>query len=134
MSRNLSTIIDPLLPLTIDKVSWDDPVLVMSGSDWTLTVMTAWRVSSATHVLFGASDDDAPYRLRDLRGLQVVNVRPQTDRCPLDPAFELSNNHTFEIFSVDSVEPWILRLPEIALLIDARDPDGLRLLGSTAGG
>jgi hypothetical protein len=100
------------LPLQITHVEWNDPVLVLAGPAWSLTVSCPWRVVSETLLSFGSFDESADHRVLSLRGQQVVDVERQSTVAPLDPVFKLSMGQHLELFSTDAVEPWVLRLPD----------------------
>lgn len=100
------------LPAVIAEASFNDPVLNLVGDAWYLTVTTAWRVSGPDGLEFGAYTPDASDRVWDLIGLAVVEIAPQSPSSLVDPAFILSTGLILEVFSLDSVEPWIFRIAD----------------------
>lgn len=105
------------LPLRVDSIDWQDPVLVVSGMEWNLRCSCAWRVSQEGVLLFGCWDREAGGRILDLIGLDLVEVSPQSSTVAVDPAFVASNGWRLELFSTDSTEPWVLRTPSGPVLV-----------------
>ena len=99
------------LPLTITKASYSGEVLSLVGQDWNLHTLSAWRIAKSGRVLVGCYDKNNREALEALSNKQVVRVFAQSDRVPVDPVFELSTGVFIEIFSTDTFEPWVLKLP-----------------------
>jgi hypothetical protein len=106
-----------ILPCTLLKADWQDPVLVLRGDDWTFSVMTPWRVVGGGGLQFG-SDDVEPITVAELlNGNQIIECRPQSTLGPVDPAFVFASGHSLEVFSVGPVEPWVLRLGDVGVFV-----------------
>ena len=112
------------LPLTVKAIDWQDPVLVLSGKEWNLTCSCAWRVSTNGAVRYGCWDKEAGERILDLIGVEFLGVEQQATAVPVDLAFLLSDGGRLELFSTDTTEPWVLRLPTGDVLVASpSDPD-----------
>lgn len=106
-----------LLPLSVNSVSWDGDTLMLIGSDWSFSTMSAWRIINAGEIQIACWDNNAEDYLKKLEGLLIVAIQPQSQYIQVDPVFELSNGKQLEIFSTDTVEPWSLQLPNGKLYI-----------------
>lgn len=53
--------------LLLEEASWEDPILVLRGPDWSLQCLSPWRLMVG-RLLVGASDDRS-------RGAAVVGLR-----------------------------------------------------------
>ncbi|MAX56555.1 MAG: hypothetical protein CL537_13765 [Alcanivoracaceae bacterium] len=111
MINSLLDVLTNVLPLKAEKVLWDGDALVISGDGWFFSTLSAWRVSSGGVVQFACWDKNIDKFLDELEGLDVVAVNHQGAIISVDPVFELSDGRMLEIFSTDTVEPWVLRLP-----------------------
>lgn len=99
-------------PMYIKNVSWDGDTLIIEGDEWSFSTLSAWRIISSTAIEFACWDKDIDELVRGLNGLSIVSVRPQGSTLDLDPVFGLSDGRLLEVFSTDTVEPWILMLPD----------------------
>ncbi len=112
------------LPLKVEAIDWQDPVLVISGNEWNLTCSCAWRVSRDGVVRYGCWDKVAAESILDLIGMEFTGVEPQSTAVPVDLAFLLSDGGRLELFSTEMTEPWVLRLPAGDVLVASpSDPD-----------
>jgi hypothetical protein len=106
----------PRLPLRVLGAEWSDPVLLLHGDGWSLMVASPWRIVEGGRLRRGCWDHDAAREVatlvgRDVVGRDVVGIEPQGGAVRLDPALVLSDGRRLEVFPVDDVEPWVLRLP-----------------------
>jgi hypothetical protein len=101
----------PHLPLRVLGAEWNDPVLLLRGDGWSLTVTSPWRIAEGGRLRRGCWDDGAAREVATLVGREVVKVEPQGGAVGLDPALVFSDGRRLEVFSVDDLEPWVLRLP-----------------------
>lgn len=113
------------LPLTIDSVEWNDPVLIIGGDGWSFAIHSPWRVVSSSALEFGCWDRTAVTRVADLQQLTIIGVCRQGARLAVDPAFALSNGQFLELFSVDAVEPWVLRVEGRVYVASPSDANAL---------
>jgi len=106
----------PMLPVKIQEAEWNDPVLTVSGPNWSLYTLCSWRVVTGGRLLYGWSQPDAADRVSDLCGLSVVEVGVQSTSAPVDPVFHLSDGSRLEIFGDNAVEPWVLHLAKTTIV------------------
>lgn len=75
--------------------------------------MSAWRVSKDRKSIdFACFDKDANELIEKLVGLSICGIDIQGAVVESDPVFLLSDSRMLEIFSSDTFEPWVLRLPD----------------------
>lgn len=112
MMNSLINVLVSLLPLMVKQVSWDGDTLVIAGDGWSFSSLSAWRISNGESVQFACWDKDIDDSVNELNGLNIVAVKHQGSTISVDPVFELSDGRLLEVFSTDTVEPWVLRLPD----------------------
>jgi hypothetical protein len=122
MIEHLREALSSMLPLTIRVASFADPALNLAGDGWSLSCVSAWRVTRGGVLEFGWSGKEAADRIWDLCGLSIVSVAAQSPLMRGDPAFELSSGQWLEIFSDHPVDPWSLMLPTITFVGSPSDP------------
>lgn len=110
MISRLIDAVEPLLPVTIWEADYSDPVLLINGEGWSLSVSTAWRIVGPEGLVFSCDSESAADRVWDLIGESVTQVVPQSATSQVDPALVLSSGLTLEIVSLHPVEPWVLRI------------------------
>jgi hypothetical protein len=99
----------PALPVMIAEVDYSDPLLLVNGDGWSLSVRTAWRVVGPEGLLFSCDSNDAADQVWGLIGETVTAVAPMAPS-RVDPALVLSSGLTLEIMSLHPVEPWVFRI------------------------
>ena len=105
------------LPLAIEHATFEDTVnLTIGGPNWSLNVSGCWRLAKPGRLLRGSDQTEQP--VTDLIGLSIVAVAAQSS-ASLDPVFELADGRTLELFSCDSFEPWVLRLPNSPVYVSS---------------
>jgi len=104
------------LPLRIDSVHWDRDTLNLIGGKWNLVTMSAWRVINTGSVEFACYDTDIDDLVNGLVNKSIVSVEVQSIAISVDPIFQLDDHRKLEIFSTDTVEPWVLNLNGITLV------------------
>jgi hypothetical protein len=112
MTSSMTEMIQSALPLKIDKVEFQDPVLVLQGADWSLSVICPWRIRQGDDIDLSWSSADAGDRVWDLVGMSIVAASEQGP----DPVFELSNVSVLDLFADTPTDPWVLRLPAITVV------------------
>jgi len=113
----------PALPLVIGSAQWNDPVLLLGGDGWRVAINSPWRVVTREALSLGCSDSDAAGRVSELEGLAVIEIRSQGALLAVDPVFVLSNDRFVEVFSVDAVDPWVLRVAGEVYVASPSDAD-----------
>jgi len=112
MISRLIDAVAPLLPVTISEVDYSDPVLLINGAGWSLSVLTAWRIVGPEGLVFSCDSESAADRVWDLIGENVTAVVSQSATSQVDPALVLSSGLTLEIVSLHPIEPWVLRIAD----------------------
>jgi len=113
------------LPLTITHASWSGDALQLYGQDWSFNSPSVWRLVKDGLVHCACYDERASDALAELVGVQIVRVTAQSEKTPVDPVFHLSTGIAIEVFSTDTFEPWVMRLPDASIWVAApgdRDP------------
>jgi len=106
----LQDVVD-FLPLAVLNTSWDGDTLTFGGSSWRFSARCEWRVLAKNQLQFSSISESGKMVERGLVGLSVVGVQSQSIHLIIDPAFEFSDGSVIEIFSVDTMDPWELQLP-----------------------
>jgi len=109
--RKLIGLLTASLPLTIEEVTWNSPMLWIGGAGWNFNSVSSWRITSRRIVLCADADDSAPTIIQTLIGQKVVGVDVQSTSVEVDPVFILSDGRRLEIFATDTYEPWTMELP-----------------------
>jgi hypothetical protein len=126
MIKEVSRIIKEKAPLTIIESTWDGDTLTIVGSNWSGSFSCGWRLSDSHNVRFGCWDKFS--FLGEIRPLLVgnslIDCKFQSTLVGVDPLFTLSNGLFLEIFSLDTFEPWVLRLPDAATFTGVTNTDG----------
>jgi hypothetical protein len=112
MIQRLINDLTKLLPMLIKEVSWDGETFIIAGDGWSFSTLSAWRIIDGESVAFACWDKEIDVLVNKLKGLSLVAVKPQGACLSVDPAFLLSDGRRLEVFSTDTVEPWVLKLPE----------------------
>ena len=110
----MQTLIDlseSLLPLSVNEVSWDEDTLSIAGSDWSFSTKGAWRIVDEESILAACWDKDVSDFVDKVGKLAIVAIETQGQTLNIDPVFRLSDNTWLEVFSTESVDPWVLELP-----------------------
>ena len=99
------------LPLKVSFSSWSGDVLTMSGDNWSFHTLGAWRVISNGAVEFACWDEGIKDKILETLNAEVVGISVQGGQIAIDPVFELSTGKRLEIFTSETIEPWVLSLP-----------------------
>jgi hypothetical protein len=98
------------LPLHIQEVSWDEVSLNLNGEGWYFNLNSVWRLTDGEKMLVGCYDDRANEYVDNLVGLDVIDIYPFSTPLSIDPVLNLSNGLRLEVFSLQSLEPWRMRI------------------------
>lgn len=121
MIESVLAILAKVLPLQIQFVSWDGDVLTISGEDWSFSTLSAWRIVQEGKISLACWDKEVREKVELLGGELIVSAARQSTLAGVDPVFELSNETQLEIFSSDTFEPWVLKLPDGNIFTGALD-------------
>jgi hypothetical protein len=72
----LAGAVQPLLPLRIRKVEFQDPMVIVIGDHWSLTLVGPWSWRRTGGIEVDWRNDDLAHEVWDLRGLDVRAVAP----------------------------------------------------------
>ena len=121
MIESVLAILAKVLPLQIRFVSWDGNVLTMSGEGWSFSTLSAWRIVQEGKISFACWDKKVREKVELLESERIVSASRQSILVGVDPVFELSNGTRLEIFSSDTFEPWVLKLPDGSIFTGGLD-------------
>lgn len=119
MIETVISLLMKLLPLRIGFVSWDGNVLTISGENWSFSTLSAWRIVQEGAISFACWDRDVDTKIESIKGESIVGVARQGILVGVDPVLELSNGKKLEVFSSDTFEPWVLKLPDGSIFTGA---------------
>ena len=109
------------LPITLDSVIWEEPLLHLSGDYWIFNARTEWRLISRRKNIIGCYDNTSNEVLEALKNLQVISIHPQSEYF-FDPAFVFENGSVLEIFSSSiSEETWTLHFKDENVFIESNE-------------
>jgi len=124
MIEELRTAISGLLPLQVRELEFNDPVVVLTGPDWSISIVCPWRLTRGGALVTSIEDPNAEARLRDLVGASIVDVGAQASASASgDPVFVFADGARLEIFSDTDLDPWVVRLPNKTFVGSASDAD-----------
>lgn len=103
------------LPLLVREVAVTDPVLTLSGDDWSLTVWCPFRV---TGLDFDWESPDLEDRAWDLVGHRVEQLTVEAG----GPVFGLSGGAELVLDEAGDDDPWVLRIPGAVITGGTRSP------------
>ena len=119
MTETFPRTVTGYLPLAIDKASWSQPVLTLSGESWSLSVTCPWRLradgdfldAAGSGLPLGESErgSDLEKHVAALVGREIIAVSAADDDL-LDPAFRISGGFVIELFADTDLDPWVMRL------------------------
>ena len=107
----LKAALEEVGPLTIERVKYNDPTLVLLGEGWSLALTCPWQIMDGQSRLFGWDDPDVANQAPSLVGHVISEVRERSRDAPYDPAFVMSGNLVLEISADSDLDPWVLLLP-----------------------
>jgi hypothetical protein len=111
-----------LLPLRLLKLEFNDPVVVLMGPSWSVSIVSPWRLTRVGVLVTSIDDPNAEARLRELIGSAIVDIVAQADaRVSSDPVFVFADGARLEIQSDTDFDPWVLRLPGTTFVGKASD-------------
>jgi hypothetical protein len=105
--------LSPLLPLHVEVVEYNDPMIVLAGSGWSLSVACPWRLMRDCRLAASYGDDGAGPVLDALVGSHVIDFRSGgSGRGPGDIQLELEGGVVLDVFVDTDLDPWVLRVPD----------------------
>lgn len=111
-----------VLPLQIDEVQFNDPMLVMIGESWSLALVGAWEWRRDGNAVTSWGEPDAGDQVWDLCGLAVTDVLFRDATAAGDCAFSLSDGTAINTHSDHSgYETWTLTHNDLDFVLVATD-------------
>jgi hypothetical protein len=113
MNQDMHEALSQMLPLRIEEVDYNDPMVVLSGTDWSLSVACPWRLMRDGRLATSYGDEGAGEVLAGLVGNEVVALgSADSSRVPGDIQVVLRNGTVLDVFADTDLDPWVLRLPD----------------------
>lgn len=117
MTGDVREAVASLLPLQLEHVDYNDPMVVLSGPGWSLSIACPWRLMRADKLATSYGDEGAAEVVAALAGGEVVALESvAADRASGDLRVTLSNAAVIELFADTDLDPWVLRLPDQTLV------------------
>ncbi|MCP4696235.1 MAG: hypothetical protein GY862_05225 [Gammaproteobacteria bacterium] len=132
MINQVIFVVRKFFPMQIRFVAWDGNVLTLSGSNWSFSTLSAWRVLNDTAIEYACWDSRVEGKLNELKGKSITGISKQGLAIAVDPVFELSTGKKLEIFSADTFEPWVLKLPDGQIFTGALEVSNNRIVKKAA--
>lgn len=111
MIDRLAGALKALLPLPIDSVKYNDPMVLLDGPGWSLSVACPWRLTRDGLLVCAYGDRNAETALQELIGASLIEMDVEACARPsTDPAFRLAGNRWLEVFADTDLDPWVMRL------------------------
>jgi hypothetical protein len=108
----LRVAVSGLLPLRVAELQFNDPVVVLVGPNWSVSIASPWRLMRGGVIVTSIDDPNAEARLRELIGFAIIDVVAQASaRTSNDPVFVFADGARLEIQSDTDLDPWVMRLP-----------------------
>lgn len=123
MIDELRAAVFALLPLRVDGLEFNGPVVVLTGPNWSLSIVCPWRLIRGSALVTSIEDPGAEARLRELVGATIIDVGTQADReTARDPVFVFADGARLELFADTDLDPWVMRLSDKTFVGSASAP------------
>lgn len=99
-------------PLFISDFYCDDLRIGISGENWNFIAMSPWRIVDNEKIIMGCHEKDPIKIGSQIIGESIVGCDALSKSPSLDPRLVLSNGWRVEVFSADTFEPWVFKLPK----------------------
>lgn len=101
-----------LLPSLIMGAEYEEPTLMIRGSDWSLSAICSWRWFSDEGEVCSPAQASAVDRVWDLIGERVTEVSwSGPANLGLDPTLRLESGGEITLLSDASFDTWVLETP-----------------------
>ena len=121
MSGTWVGFVNSQLPLPIERAEWEDPVLLVGGSNWSLQTTSTWRIVGRRSLVAGSEEEDSRGRVPELVDRPVIRCSRLTDSPCADLRLELTGGWLLEVFVATCQDAWVLRLPSPPTLVPGPD-------------
>jgi hypothetical protein len=113
VTEDMHDAVSRLLPLRVEEVDYNDPMVVLAGPHWSLSVACPWRLMRGDKLVTSYGDEGAGEILAGLVGNEVVALGPvASSRVLGDLQVSLGDGSVLDVFADTDLDPWVLRLPE----------------------
>ncbi len=113
MTNDVHQAVANVLPLQLEEVDYNDPMVVLSGPDWSLSVACPWRLMRADTLETSYGDEGAGEVLAALVGSEVVALDwVAADPVSGDIRVTFKDAVVIDVFADTDLDPWVLRLPD----------------------
>lgn len=102
------------LPLRVEWMRIDDPVVYFGGVDWSLAIVCPWQLLGAG-LEFDWEKDPYPEAINRLRGLYLREVVSEGDIL-VDPVFRFDEGISIAIRADSDLDPWVLTIPDLVVV------------------
>ena len=119
MTTRLPVEVADALPLLVENVELFDPVVVMSGEEWSMAIACPWRLTVDGEVVSSIDDPFAESKLRDLVGVQVLDILGPAEHprdWSISPMLLFATGARLEVMSDTDLDPWVMRLPNLTIV------------------
>lgn len=110
MIEQIREALSPLLPLEIEEVEYNDPMVLLAGPGWSFSVACPWRMMRDGQLETSYGDDGAAAVLDGLTGTAVISLGGSGG--PGDLQIALDGGGVLDVFVDTDLDPWVLRLPD----------------------
>ncbi|WP_264559127.1 hypothetical protein [Flavobacterium sp. N2270] len=119
--KNKIEYINSKLPLIVNDLIWEEPLLNICGENWRFNARTEWRLVTNDKVVVGCYDKDSNVVLKAIENLQIVSIYSQS-KYFFDPVFIFENGDILEIFSSSTTEEtWTLCFKDDNVFIESNE-------------
>lgn len=96
----------PQLPLRIDAVVVNDPIVTLLGQEWALTLACPWQLVGGSAIRTAWDRPDVEDVTRELINHHIVGVRKAPNG--FDPIFSLDGDLDLEVNADTDLDPWVM--------------------------
>ena len=114
MSDSAQNVVSAALPLTVDQLEVNDPIIIILGIGWALTVTCPW-VLTVRGSSYDSESGSVEIAARNLVGRVLVAVVFGDDEL-VDPMFVFDHETTLSVKADSDWDPWVLSVPGIILV------------------
>jgi len=104
--QSLALALEPLVPLHVRAIEYEDPTLVVLGERWSLAITCPWVWRHEGEVKAGWGEPFAADAVWDLCGLSFVAVQSRDRQGAREVSFVLSDGGFLELTPGDGWDSW----------------------------
>lgn len=119
--KNKIEYLNSKLPLMVNELIWEEPILNILGENWNFNSRTEWRMITKDKRVFGCYDKNSALILNTINNLRIISIYSQS-KYFFDPVFIFENGDILEIFSSStSEETWTIYFKEDNVFIESNE-------------